>query len=729
MAGQPVRLGIDFGTSSTVATLVDPLGRAMALLFDASPLLPSAVLAQPGPGRIRTGADAERAASAYPAGFEAHPKRRIDDGTVWLGERAVPVPDLIGAVLDRVAAEAVRVATATIGEVTLTHPASWSRPRLSVLAEAAARAGLAKVSFVPEPVAAAAYLVHVLGHAVPAGRDIVVYDLGAGTFDVSVVRPYGTGFAVLAHAGPVGVGGLDLDAVVVEHARHATGAPDDAWRRIDWPADPADREARRALWRAARDAKERLSRHASADLRPPLPGGTVRLTREEFDRLATPVLERTVALTLDLVRRSGTPPGPVFLVGGSARIPLVAAMLHRALGVAPVVTAAPELAVSEGCLDAATVAASAPLPSGPVIDLGETPPPPPEPATRTVGRRVALGAGTAAVLTASATVFVLTGPDGRGRPPAGPDAAAPDAAAPAVAPVSGTRLLGRIAAHPDRVQDLAFSRTGRLLATGGRDGSAKLWDVATRAPVGQPKPGNGPVVAVAFGPSDSVLLVAARTAVRLWNTQTVSTVDIEVGPNPVNDAALSRFGETIVTAQRGEVRFHDRVGRPLTTLAIADGETPTLGLSADGQRLATADGGHDVALWDVGTALRSGPPLHLDSYGLDRARFSPTGTTVLTIGPGGATLWDTASHEPVRTLEKAHSAPVLGGAFSRDGDMVVTVGADQRIVLWRAGSGELVGPPVAGHDRAVVSVAFSPDGRTFATGDDTGVVCLWELTR
>ncbi|GIJ68395.1 Hsp70 family protein [Virgisporangium ochraceum] len=733
MTGQPVRLGIDFGTSSTVATMVDPLGRARPLMFDASPLLPSATLARPGEPDLRTGADAERAAPAYPAGFEAAPKRRVDDGTVWLGGRAVPVPDLVGAVFDRIAAEAVRAAGAKVGAATLTHPAAWGRHRLDVLVEAAARAGLPPVDLVPEPVAAAAYLVHVLGHAVSAGRSVVVYDLGAGSFDVSVVRPYGNGFAVTATAGLADVGGLALDALVVQHARQVTGAPADAWRRLDWPRDPADQAARMALWRAARAAKEELSRHPAADLRVPVIDRTVRLTREEFDRLARPVIGRTVELTVDLLHRSAAARASVdavFLVGGSARIPLVATMLHRALGVAPVVTDDPDLAVSEGCLDATTVAALAPLPTRPVIDLGEPPPLEPEPevdtVARRVSRRVALGAGAAAAaLTTTAVAVALFDGDPRVRPASIP-------VTPPVEPagaVSGARLIARIDAHEGRVRDLGFSRNGALLVTGGDDATARVWDVATRAPVGQPRPGTGPVVAVAFGPADTVLLVAGRAGVRLWSTATVSTVDVEVGSAPVSDAALSIHGETVITAQQGQVRFSDRIGRPLRTMAVPAGATPTVGLSADGRLLATADGSHDVVLWDVPSNQRLGDPLHVDAYVLHRAGFSPTGTTVLTVGSGGAGLWDTAGHTLLHTLGGTHDADVTGGGFTRDGDVVATVSADRTVALWRAGSGQPVGDPLTGHDGAVVSIAFSQDGKTFATGDDGGSVCLWELTR
>jgi molecular chaperone DnaK (HSP70) len=117
------RLGVDFGTSNTVAVLAGPDDRVRPLVFDGSLLLASAVFAGPGSGLL-VGADAVRAAVGYPAGLELNPKRRIDDGTVWLGEREFPVAELIAAVLRRVDAEASRVAGRPVDEVVLTHPAA-----------------------------------------------------------------------------------------------------------------------------------------------------------------------------------------------------------------------------------------------------------------------------------------------------------------------------------------------------------------------------------------------------------------------------------------------------------------------------------------------------------------------------------------------------------------------------------------------------------------------------
>src|SRR4051812_34822442 len=99
------RLGIDFGTSHTVAVLRWPDGRVKPLLFDGTPLLPSAVYVEPA-GRFVVGRDAAHSGRMDPARFEPNPKRCVDDGSVLLGDRDVPIADLVGAVLALVATEA-----------------------------------------------------------------------------------------------------------------------------------------------------------------------------------------------------------------------------------------------------------------------------------------------------------------------------------------------------------------------------------------------------------------------------------------------------------------------------------------------------------------------------------------------------------------------------------------------------------------------------------------------
>ncbi|WP_279583013.1 Hsp70 family protein [Fodinicola feengrottensis] len=97
-------LGVDFGTSNTVAMLRTADGRVRPLLFDGSPLLPSAVYLGVD-GKILVGRDAERNARVDPGRFEPNPKRRVDDVTVLLGESEIEVPRLAAAVLEQIVTE------------------------------------------------------------------------------------------------------------------------------------------------------------------------------------------------------------------------------------------------------------------------------------------------------------------------------------------------------------------------------------------------------------------------------------------------------------------------------------------------------------------------------------------------------------------------------------------------------------------------------------------------
>ncbi|GAA3301471.1 Hsp70 family protein [Dactylosporangium vinaceum] len=348
-----IRLGVDFGTSNTVAVVRWPDGRSRPLVFDGSPLLPSAVYAEPG-GAIIVGRDAVHSARLEPARFEPNPKRRIDDGTVLLGDREIPVGELIAAVLRRVRDEWARSVGGAAPDVTITVPASWGATRRLQVADAAVAAGLGQVRLVPEPVAAAAYFTQVLGHDVKVGSVVVVYDFGAGTFDASVVARTAEGFEVLAVDGRDDIGGIDFDNAVVKHIGTICEprAPQE-WGRLMNPQTVEDRRHRRLLFDDAKVAKERLSRQPASDLTIPLLNFDVHLTREELERLAQPMIEQTIRVTKGVMRWAQLSEGAVagvFLVGGSSRMPLVATLLHRMLGTAPTAIEQPELVVAEGSM-------------------------------------------------------------------------------------------------------------------------------------------------------------------------------------------------------------------------------------------------------------------------------------------------------------------------------------------------------------------------------------------
>ncbi|MFD0585230.1 Hsp70 family protein [Dactylosporangium darangshiense] len=226
--------------------------------------------------------------------------------------------------------------------------------RRLALVEGAKLAGLPQPALMPEPVAAAHYFAGVLQKPLAADQGLVVYDFGGGTFDASLVSRSGEGFDVRAVDGIDDLGGLDLDALIVEYARGQITDPA-VWARLDGPQSTEDRRHRRMLWDDARIAKEMLSRTPVAALHVPIAAADVSITREAFEDKARPLLEQTVRTTSAVMRWAGVDKDKLaglFLVGGSSRVLLVATLLQRELGLAPTIIEQPELVVAEGSLRA-----------------------------------------------------------------------------------------------------------------------------------------------------------------------------------------------------------------------------------------------------------------------------------------------------------------------------------------------------------------------------------------
>ncbi|MFG2013123.1 Hsp70 family protein [Micromonospora sp. NPDC048868] len=373
MAGQHegYALGVDLGTSHTVAVLRRPDGHTRPLLVDGQPIIPSGVYAD-ADGLLHAGRDAQRLARTDPGRYEPNPKRRIDEPAVVLGDRRYPPAELLAATLHAVARAAVE-AVGFLPPAVLTCPATWDAARRQVLADALATAGWPSAAehtlsgptppgtrLLREPVAAARYYTQVLRRPVPVGGTIAVFDFGAGTLDVAVLRnegadPWGdSGFTVVTAGGADDLGGLDVDAALLGRLGELVAEAHPArWERLTRPESATRWRERHELWENVRGAKEMLSRVPAAPVAVPGVEAAVTLTRADLERVAGPLLGRAVAVTRDVIGAAGLDPqqlSGLFLVGGATRMPMVARLLHAELGIAPTVLEQPELPVAEGAL-------------------------------------------------------------------------------------------------------------------------------------------------------------------------------------------------------------------------------------------------------------------------------------------------------------------------------------------------------------------------------------------
>ncbi|WP_433387048.1 Hsp70 family protein [Micromonospora sp. KLBMP9576] len=498
MAGQHegYALGVDLGTSHTVAVLRRPDGHTRPLLVDGQPVLPSGVYADTD-GLLHAGRDAQRLARTDPGRYEPNPKRRIDEPTLPLGDRRYPPAELLAATLHAVA----RAAVETVGflpPAVLTCPATWNEARRQVLADALALAGWPTAAehtlsgptppgtrLLREPVAAARYYTQVLRRPVPVGGTIAVFDLGAGTLDVAVLRnegadPWGdSGFAVVAAGGADDLGGLDLDAALLGRLGELVAeAHPRRWERLNRPESATQWRERHELWENVRGAKEMLSRVPAAPVAVPGVEAAVTLTRADLERVAAPLLGRAVAVTREVIGAAGLDPqqlSGLFLVGGATRMPMVARLLHAELGVAPTVLEQPELPVAEGALTdlplprRARAADTFAVPAQPAAapQPGSVAPQPPAPTA------VAGPEGVTPALPAGLTPTMVGGPSTAATVPAVPAPhapfAPPGAAAGAPPPAAPWAPAGESAAHAPAGASGPYGSPG--VAEGGAPGA------------------------------------------------------------------------------------------------------------------------------------------------------------------------------------------------------------------------------------------------------------------
>ena len=367
-------LGIDLGTTYTAAAIcwpgVDGLEVQVVPLSNHSHAVPS-VLYLPGDGSVVVGEGAQRRSLTDPDRVVREFKSRIGDEIPMLVSGSAYFAHDLAAEFAGWLWNFVSEREGQRPEgVTLTCPASWGPYKTALFERAVQDAGLDHVTLLGEPQAAA--ISYASRERVEVGATLAVYDLGGGTFDAAVVRKdSATSFTVLGRPeGIDGLGGVNFDEAIFEHACAAAGVP---LEQLD-PNDPNLVADVARLRRECTEAKEALSVDTDATIAVALGGvrQRVRLTRAEFEEMIRPDLDRTVEAMHRALESAGTAPDQldaILLVGGSSRIPLISQLIAAEFSRAPAIDADPKVAVAMG---AARFGAPADEESAPAGDTLET---------------------------------------------------------------------------------------------------------------------------------------------------------------------------------------------------------------------------------------------------------------------------------------------------------------------------------------------------------------------
>jgi molecular chaperone DnaK (HSP70) len=388
-------VGIDLGTTNSLVAICDERGPRIIPDADGRPLLPSVVRIRPG-GEPIVGYEARAHAVEFPAETVYSVKRLMGRGfddvqddlphlayDVVAGEHdtvriragsRLHSPQEISAVILRTLKDQAEAAMGTaVRRAVITVPAYFDDAQRQATRDAGRLAGLDVVRIVNEPTAAALAYGIGLPRRDQKPETIAVYDLGGGTFDLSILRvtpePVEPGvggggdtfFQVLSTAGDTHLGGDDVDRMIVKLVLQDIEAQ--TGRRPGFP--PATRQALRSF---AEAAKIRLSAEESAMLRVRFDGDSAAagtayervLGREEFESLIRPWVERTIALCRRALRDAGRTVKEidrVVMVGGSTRIPLVRRMVGEHFGSEPYTALNPEEVVALGAAVQASILA------------------------------------------------------------------------------------------------------------------------------------------------------------------------------------------------------------------------------------------------------------------------------------------------------------------------------------------------------------------------------------
>jgi|SRR5579864_8709454 len=342
-------VGIDLGTTNSAVAHVDGHGRPVVLPNrHGESITPSVVCFREG--EVLVGQEAKELQAAGAPRVAAFFKRQmgVPNFVFPAPGRDLTAVDLSALVLASLKGDAERSLGESVTHAVITVPAYFRHPQRAATIAAGRQAGLEVLQVINEPTAAAIAYGLQGGHR---GQTLLVYDLGGGTFDVTLLRIERGEIRILGSEGDHELGGKDWDDRIVELLGSRF--------RAEHGADPLDDlESFAELQVRAEEAKKRLSAVNVAPIAIVHDGrrGRYELDRPTFERLTADLMERTMALTrkvLDDQRLLPSEVAGVLLVGGSTRMPMVHELVQHAFGRAPLTGVNVDEAVALGAAVAA----------------------------------------------------------------------------------------------------------------------------------------------------------------------------------------------------------------------------------------------------------------------------------------------------------------------------------------------------------------------------------------
>jgi WD40 repeat protein len=322
------------------------------------------------------------------------------------------------------------------------------------------------------------------------------------------------------------------------------------------------------------------------------------------------------------------------------------------------------------------------------------------------------------------------------------------------------------------ISSIAFSPDGLILASGDTTGRTRLWDVLYREPLEQQPPrASGIVSVVTFSQVEDNLLLAVSSLDRTISLSNLRTTDsLMAFDNPVKSDVYSVVF-TSATSFRAigsdgtqTVLLGGDASGSVSQAATFTPQSSVYTLSKDGKSFAVLVSNQQdahIEVWSVGgnSSLLSIPaPVgtvvstkeRSDSTTITQTLTTSLGTvSSLAFSPDGATLaagvcldreealnlctqseihlWQVASGDPLAQLPTQHSNAILSLAYSADGRLLASGGGDAAIYLHDIATGQPLGLPLIGQGGPVTSLAFSPDGSQLASGSSKSLLALWNV--